>query len=265
MTPAEKYRFDVSGYLVVPDAIEPSFLDHLNGRLDVWEEKARRDLAENPEKAIKRGPVIGYFNLLNEEPSILHLVANPVILPYVDALVESPILEQFGVNFRWQGAQSTIHGGHTPHQPINFYHVSQGRIYNNHLRVMYAMHDIGPGDGGLQVIPGSHKANFRWPGPGRLGMVDKSLKDLFVELPVSAGSAVVFTHDILHASISENEGSRRVLHLAYNFCGITRWWFAEKTDYDRLFEEAPEGSWLKYLLRQPAYRDTIPKPPLPAA
>ena len=56
MTPAEKYRFDVSGYLVVPDAIEPSFLDHLNGRLDVWEEKARRDLAENPEKSDQAGP-----------------------------------------------------------------------------------------------------------------------------------------------------------------------------------------------------------------
>ena len=206
---------------------------------------------------------MGFFNLLNEEPSMLDLVANPVILPYVDALVQSPILEQFGVNFRWQGGQSTVHGGHTPHQPLNFYHVSQGRIYNNHLRVMYAMNDIEPGDGGLQVVPGSHKAEFPWPGEGRLAEVNPGLRDLFVELPVKAGSAVVFTHDILHASISENDGVRRVLHLAYNFCAITRTWFADETDYDRHFDEAPEGSWMKYLLRLPAYQDTLPKPDLP--
>ena len=263
MTPEERYSFDVLGYLIVEDAIAPDYLDLLNSRLDVWEEKARQGLAERPEEKSTRGPTIGFFNLLNEEPSMLDLVENPVILPYVDALVQSPILEQFGVNFRWKGGQSTIHAGHMPHQPINFYHVSQDRIYNNHLRVMYAMNDIGPGDGGLQVVPGSHKANFSWPGQGRLGELDDALRDLFVELPVKAGSAVVFTHDILHASLTENDGARRVLHLAYNFCGITRWCFAEETDYDRLFDEAQEGSWLKYLMRRPAYRDTFPKPELP--
>ena len=141
MTPEEKYRFDVLGYLIVEDAIAPEYLGLLNRRLDVWEEKARRKLAETAKEKLTRGPAMGFFNLLNEEPSMLDLVANPVILPYVDALVQSPILEQFGVNFRWQGGQSTVHGGHTPHQPLNFYHVSQGRIYNNHLRVMYAMND----------------------------------------------------------------------------------------------------------------------------
>jgi ectoine hydroxylase-related dioxygenase (phytanoyl-CoA dioxygenase family) len=263
MTPEEKYCFDVRGYLIVEDAIEPDYLALLNRRLDVWEDRARHDLEKRTNGERARGPAIGYFSILNEEPSMLDLVANPAILPYVDALVQSPILEQFGVNFRWMGGQSTVHGGHVPHQPINFYHVSQGRIYNNHLRVMYAMNDIGPGDGGLQIIPGSHKANFSWPGEGRLGEVRDGLRDLFVELPVKAGSAVVFTHDILHASISENDVVRRVLHLAYNFCGITRWWFAEKTDYDHLFDQAAEGSWLKYLLRAPAYTDTIPKPELP--
>ena len=48
------------------------------------------------------------------------------------------------------------------------------------------------------------------------------MKDLFVELPLEAGSAVVFTHDILHASLSENDQVRRVRHLAYNFGGFTR-------------------------------------------
>ena len=262
MTPLQKYRFDVNGHLIVENAIEPDFLAHLNRRLDLWEEKARRKLAEDPEKSEKRGPTIGFFNLLDEEPTMLELVANPAILPYVDALVQRPLLEQFGVNFRWRGAQSTIHGGHTPHSPLNLYSVSQGRICANHLRVMYAMRDIGPGDGGLRVVPGSHKANYPWPGAGRLPEVEDTLKEMFVELTVAAGSAVVFTHDILHASLSDSDRPRRVMHLAYNFGGISRGWLADETDYGRLFEEAPEGSWLKYLLRRPDYHDAVPKPEL---
>ena len=54
-----------------------------------------------------------------------------------------------------------------------------------------------------------------------------------------------------------------MLHLAYNFGGFTRTWLADETDYERLYEEAPEGSWLQYLLRPPAYQDAIPKPALP--
>ena len=43
MTPEERYCFDVRGYLIVEDAIAPDYLDLLNTRLDVWEEKARRE------------------------------------------------------------------------------------------------------------------------------------------------------------------------------------------------------------------------------
>ena len=110
MTPEEKYTFDVRGYLIVENAIDPDYLDQLNSRLDAWEERARKELAQRPKDKQTRGPNIGFFNLLNEEPAMLDLVANPVILPYVDALVQSPILEQFGVNFRWKGGQSTVHG-----------------------------------------------------------------------------------------------------------------------------------------------------------
>lgn len=70
------------------------------------------------------------------------------------------------------------------------------------------MRDIEPGAGGLQVIPGSHKANYP-PPPG------DALRDMYL----------------------------------------------------RLFEDALEGSWLKYLLRAPnGFLETYPKPEnMPAA
>ncbi len=41
MTPEEKYTFDVRGYLIVENAIDPDYLDQLNSRLDAWEGPGR--------------------------------------------------------------------------------------------------------------------------------------------------------------------------------------------------------------------------------
>ena len=61
MTPEEEYCFDVRGYLVVERAVEPDYLAHLNERLGFWEEKARKELADGPEKK-RRGVQISGFS-----------------------------------------------------------------------------------------------------------------------------------------------------------------------------------------------------------
>lgn len=58
MTPEEEYCFDVRGYLVVEKAVEPDYLAHLNERRGFWEEKARKALADKPERKL-RGPYSG--------------------------------------------------------------------------------------------------------------------------------------------------------------------------------------------------------------
>ncbi|MDA0841608.1 MAG: phytanoyl-CoA dioxygenase family protein [Planctomycetota bacterium] len=261
MTPQEKYIFDIRGYLIIEDVIEPDYLEALNDRLDRWEEKAmeKRSL---PASRTHNSKNVCFFEILNEEPLFLDLVTNPKILPYVDAMVHRPIVEQFSACFRWKGGDTGVHAGHTPYQAINSYQVSEGRIYNNHLRVVYAMKDIGPGEGGIQIVPGSHKANLRWEGVGHLPDMEPSVRELFVELTMKAGSALLFTHDAIHASINESEKVRRLIHTAYNFGLFARGWLADHADYERLFNEAPEGTWLKYLLRRPEYMDLIPKPDL---
>jgi hypothetical protein len=150
-----------------------------------------------------------------------------------------------------------------PYQACNAYQVSEGRIYNNHLRVVYAMKDIGPGEGGIQIVPGSHKANFRWEGAGHLPEMEPPARELFDEPTMKAGSVLLFTHDAIHASINESDKVRRLIHTAYNFGLFARGWLADHTDYERLFDEAPEGTWLSYLLRRPEYMDVIQKPELP--
>lgn len=255
MTLEELYHYDVNGYLLLEDAIEPDYLAHLNERLDIWEERALQDFRALPKSA---NPEVRYDDILNQEPSLLDLVVNPKVLPYIDEMVDRPRLKSTWVTFKWNGGRTVYHSNHTPSVTHNFYHFN-GRIHHNLFQVFYAMRDINPGEGGLQVIPGSHKANY--PSPP-----DDALKDMYIEIPMKAGSVLLFTHDIRHGSFNTTDKVRRTV--IFTYCpGVIANSFGGDTLYQRLFEDAPEESWLKYLLRTPhGFLETYPKPEsIPAA
>ena len=74
------------------------------------------------------------------------------------------------------------------------------------------------------VIPGSHKRDVVWnprgawqnqSGNTRWVDMNEDVRSLFVELTGKAGTAVVFTHDIIHQSYHETDSYRRVVHLTY--------------------------------------------------
>ena len=164
LTPEQRYSFDCLGYLVIPDAIEPALLVQLQ-RLMVEREHCALSAAaaDNPPSCLRHqratdGRLIeaSWMNVLDEDTAMLDLIANPGVLAYVQSMVDRPILEQFILSFRWEEGEVNAHAGHVPYQAINSYQVSDGRIYNNHLRVMYYMKDVTPGQGqgGIQIIPG---------------------------------------------------------------------------------------------------------------
>jgi ectoine hydroxylase-related dioxygenase (phytanoyl-CoA dioxygenase family) len=249
MTPAELFRYDVRGFLLIRDAIKPDHLEALNDCLDRWENKADSDyraLATDANKDVR------YNDILNLEPECAPVVDNKKVLPYLREMIERPRLKSTWLTFRWQGGQTRYHSNHTPTVTHNFYHFN-GQIRHNLLNVMYAMRDIGPGEGGLKVVPGSHKANYPLPR-------DENIEDLLVEIPMMAGDALLFTHDMGHCSRNETEKVRRTLMMTY--CpGVIANSYGGDGLYDALFAAAADGSWRKYLLRQPhGFLDTCPQP-----
>eukprot|EP01043_Picozoa_sp_COSAG02_P046413 COSAG02_NODE_4338_length_5486_cov_2.268053_1_plen_429_part_00 len=56
-----------------------------------------------------------------------------------------------------------LHGGEKGDQGEHHYQYHQGRIYNNLTVAMFMLADVNPGDGGLTIIPGSHKSKHPWP------------------------------------------------------------------------------------------------------
>jgi hypothetical protein len=123
-------------------------------------------------------------------------------------------------------------------------------------RAMVFMHDIEPGDGGLMVIPGSHKREVEWaPDGGKLTFygntrfedITPAARALFVEVTGKAGTALLFNDDIIHQSWHTNDSYRRVIHLSWSHG--TKGDGAKPSPCPAAHEAAPAGSWLRYLLR----------------
>lgn len=248
MTPEELYRYDVNGYILIEDVIEPDYLCRLNEQLDEWEEVAKQRL----EREQPQNPAILIEDILNQEQALLDLVVNPRVLPYIDAMVATARLKSTWATFKWEGGHTGFHSNHTPSRTCNFYHFN-GRIHHNLFQVFYAMKDIGPGEGALEVVPGSHKANYPLPSNG-------ASDNMKCTIPMKAGSVLLFTHDMHHGSFNASDKVRRTI--IFTFCpGEISNSFVGDGLYDRLFEQAPANSWLKYVLRRPhGCQDTYPRP-----
>lgn len=142
------------------------------------------------------------------------------------------------------------------------------------------------------VIPGSHKRDVVWnprgawqnqSGNTRWADMNEEARSLFVELTGKAGTAIIFTHDIIHQSHHEADSYRRVVHLTYDHgdrrssCELIISTIvipalsleavfavidpvvvdaivaATPSEQDILYaeigSEAPAGSWLRYVMR----------------
>lgn len=251
MTPGELYRYDINGYLLLRDAIAPDELVRLKHRIVVWEERAAEDFRA---KAEGENPEVRYDDIANREASLVDLAANPRVLPYLLEMIEKPRLKSTWIAFKWRGGETRLHSNHTPSITHNFYHFN-GQIRHNLLNVMYVMRDIEPGGGGLQVVPGTHKANYPRP-------QGDDVADMLVELSMRAGDALLFSHDMAHCSRNESDAVRATV--MYTYCpGVIANSFGGDGLYDQVFAEAPENSWLKYLTRRPnGFKEMHPQPEL---
>jgi len=70
-------------------------------------------------------------------------------------------------------------------------------MYNGLIVVTYALTDVGPGDGGFAVVPGSHKSNFPCPETYR---EFEETGPWLQQVPHKAGSAIIFTEALTHGT-----------------------------------------------------------------
>jgi hypothetical protein len=180
MTREEVYEFDLRGYIIYRNILSAE---------DV--RRIRNILAD-----VKAAMYSGKFAFMESDPYFLELMAHPVTIGVMKAMLGNWLRfdHAFGIqmtktNSVWEG----LHGGALQEERSFWYQWVPGQGMNNGLiKVIYALNDVEPGDGGFICVPGSHKANVKYYPPHDSHLV--------VNPRLKSGDMLIFTEALVHGS-----------------------------------------------------------------
>jgi hypothetical protein len=231
LTDLDIYLFDLRGYLLLKNALSAAEVAALNAGIDAL-------------LPLKRGEWCGYVHghafsnndglnlqqIYEGGEAFERLIDHPSWIDKVKYFVggegtfdynHGPLfIDENFANLRGPGEAIGLHsGGHegTKRTQFRFYN---GRFHCGQINILMALTNIGPGDGGTMVIPGSHKSNFPHPhfDRYRIGGEEASVDHVegAVEVHMQAGDALLFVDAIAHGSAKRtNPGERRIIVFRY--------------------------------------------------
>ena len=208
----DRYTFDVRGFLVFEDALDPGTVA-----------AARRAIAEQGLSA--PGPTVNEqrFNggdMLRWHPVFRDLIDHPLAVDVLKDLIGpyARLDHAYGIMMRAGTSGFGLHGPNPPFDAAEFYLHRGGRMWNGLLAFSWALTTAAPGEGGFGCIPGSHRAEEPFP-PG-------GAEVLAVEIPQRAGSLVVFTEALAHCTMPWRRAEDR-LSLLYKYSPGNSTWAAQ--------------------------------------
>ena len=220
MTDDEKYLFDLNGYLVLTDVLTSEEVDRCNEAID-----RHADQLQEREGSLTIGaPALGGTSNRKDLGGMLAwerpwcepfraMLVHPRVMPYLYVILGKGYRLDHGPGLiaMDKGCEGgTLHGGGVERPDLSeAYFFKNGRIYCGLTVVEYLLADEGSGDGGVAVVPGSHKANLACPREMNRG---EKYQEHVVEVNGRAGDAVIFTETLTHGTLPwEAEHQRRAL------------------------------------------------------
>lgn len=225
------YFFDLNGYLKVENALTGAEVAALNDCIDAIVPLADDDWhgyvhgqsygakdGSNLQQIYEAGEP---FESLIDHPSWIDRVKHFVGGEGSFDWYHGPLfIDENFVNLRSPGEALGMHsGGNVAIMRCQF-RLHNGKFHCGQVNALMALSDIGPGDGGTMVIPGSHKSNFQHPDYDKFVMkaTGSSLDEAegAVEIYMQAGDVLLFVDAICHGSAKRiNPGQRRVAIYRY--------------------------------------------------
>src|SRR5258708_6474059 len=146
MNEEERYLFDLQGYLVLENALDAETVARMNAELDA---RAVRD-----PKWLGQPGNDKLLDLLTWGPDFLALLDHPRLLPMLKAILGSHMRydHDYAIFLQPGGAGLFLHGGGTPYDASQYYHVIKDRIYCGLAVAVYALTDVPAGAGGFACI-----------------------------------------------------------------------------------------------------------------
>jgi ectoine hydroxylase-related dioxygenase (phytanoyl-CoA dioxygenase family) len=224
------FFFDLRGYIILENAVDPEHIAALNKALDAfppleymqWYGNVQR-FDNNKATGAELQNIVEAgepFERLIDHPSWIDRLKR--YCGEIGSYVEGLFIDECFASLRRTGGYFPIHSGGHEGQVRNQYRYFNGQFRCAQVNVLLALTDVGPGDGGTMVIPGSHKSNFRHPDIDRIAPwkpgVSQPMDALpgAVEVHLKKGDALMFVDAIAHgASSRTNPGERRVVIYRY--------------------------------------------------
>ncbi|MBT3603427.1 MAG: hypothetical protein HN521_10220 [Candidatus Latescibacteria bacterium] len=221
-TEMEEYLFDLRGYLVLKNAVDKAHLEELNATLDTYLDM-EPDTWRGWVHRAKSDRVRHLHNIFEMDEAFERLIDQPSWLDHMNRFVggdDGLFIDESFLDVRGKGGATRIHSGAHKRRIRTQYRYHNNQFRCGQINILFALNDIGPGDGATMVIPGSHKSNLIHPAiqDRQDGGVKKSLDhvDEAVQVQLEAGDAVFFVDCLAHGSSERvNDGERRIAILRY--------------------------------------------------
>jgi len=209
MTDDEKYLFDLTGYLVIRGALGEEEVRLCNEAIDHHKElfKEREESLSGGSSALEgTSHRLDISRMLAWERPwceiFRDLLIHPNVLRYLQGILGTGYRLDHGPGLIAMdpGCEGcTLHGGGIESSDFSTaYFFNGGRILTGLTVVEYLLADEGPGEGGVAVVPGSHKANLACP--QEMKLLEK-YQEQVVEVNGKAGDAVIFTEALTHGTL----------------------------------------------------------------
>ncbi|HEX3815087.1 MAG TPA: phytanoyl-CoA dioxygenase family protein [Mycobacteriales bacterium] len=222
----DDYLFDLRGYLILENAIEPDLVDALNGALDgvpqtlrpyEWWGNVQRSDTEGDAKGLELQNIVEGgepFERLLDHPSWISRVRR--YCGETESYVQGLFIDECFASIRRQGGYFGVHSGGYKGASRGQYRFKDGLFRCGQVNILMALTDIGPGDGGTMVIPGSHKSNLPHPQFEQFQTERMDTMPGVIEVHLKKGDALLFCDGLSHgASSRSNPGERRVVIYRY--------------------------------------------------
>ena len=193
MTPAQKYLFDLKGFILLPALLSEEELVLIRAHQHKF--LYERESLPPHERDNHGGP----SQILLDHPAVVG-VLNEVLSHQALASEEC---YGFRYDHTYTSHRQAGHDNFGPHGGggyFNFrgnshiYQMQPGKVHSGLTRVVWELNEVSEGDGGTLFLPGSHKAAF--PRSEELSLRDSPLWESY---SCPAGSAVIFTEALCHS------------------------------------------------------------------
>ena len=219
LTTAQKMFFEINGFVMLPRLLDASEVERLRATLYRMRDDNRR--REKGVFLVDKGR--SYYarmgNLLEYDRVFVDFAAHPRLVPLAEDLVGGAVrLEETEaiINRRDPNADleqlrrdhPNAYNLHRAMDPSWGAFVEQGRMHSLFVKAIAYLTDVGPGDGGTAVVPGSHR--MLWP---RAQLLEATRLDptLIHVVEAQAGTVMMFAETLLHSTTAIRGDRDRVI------------------------------------------------------